>query len=83
MPEGMVEFTVKELFEQLVTKMDSIDLKLDTKADHAMVVTIAERITVLEQRDAYVAGVGKAAWLAVGLLLAICGMLVPLVLNVI
>lgn len=84
-----VRFSAKELFQQVGDSVKEVDRKLDTvldrlesKADASDVVALAGRIAVLETDKAVQVSLHRATWAVVGLLLAIAGLLVPIVLSV-
>lgn len=45
---GVVRYTIKELFGSIDRKLDALDVKLDTKADHAALIDLTQRVAVLE-----------------------------------
>lgn len=80
---GTVRFTVKELFARIDAKLDTLASVLDAKADHAALEALALRVDVLEKDRDERAGASRAQWAIVGVLVAILGMLVPIVMHVI
>lgn len=78
-----VEFTVKELLSKIEKHLGDIDDKLDGKANHIALVDLHKRVLSLEEYRAYNRGLGRATWAIVGLLVAIAGLLIPVVMQAI
>lgn len=80
--DATIHFSIKEMFGDIKRSIEAIDIKLDAKADHGFVVELAGRVTKIESDLAFARGLGRAAWAIVGLLVAIAGLLIPIVMSV-
>lgn len=77
-----VSYSVKELFARIDAKLDTLGILIDAKADQKAFVDLEARVAGLETTNAVSAGLHRLAWAIAGLLVAIAGMLVPVVLSV-
>lgn len=78
-----VRYSVKELFARIDAKLDGLAAVLDAKADHTSMVALELRVNKLEAIDDQRRGATNAQKAIIAVLLAIAGMLVPIVLNVV
>jgi hypothetical protein len=79
--QGEIRYSAKELFAQINSKLDVIAETLTTKADHETLVALDVRVAHLEALENQRKGFSKAQTAIVGLLLAIAGLLVPIVVS--
>lgn len=49
MPEPLDAFSVKDMLLSVLTKLDRMDIKLDTKADETALVAVAGRVQSIER----------------------------------
>lgn len=80
-PAGTVRYTVKELLARLESKLDTALAVMENKADHDLVLNLAERVTKLETEAAERRGFGRAQTAVIGLLCTIAALLVPIALH--
>lgn len=78
-----MEFTVKELIQRIDVRLEGIDVKLNTKADHAEILSLSTRVSKLESDREFARGLGRAAWAVVTLLLGILFALLPIVFRIV
>lgn len=76
-----VRYTAKELFARIDQKLDVIAAQLTAKADHDELVALEVRVATLEVLSSEQKGFDRAKAAIVALLLAIVGLLVPLVVT--
>ena len=77
-----VRYSVKELFARIDAKLDGLAAVLDAKADHTSLVALELRVKHLESTDDQRRGATHAQKATIAILLAIAGMLVPILINV-
>lgn len=74
-----VRYTAKELFAQINSKLDVITATLTNKVDHEDLVLLDARVTALEAIENQRKGSGRTQKAILAALLAIAGLLVPIV----
>lgn len=79
---GVVRYTVKELFAKIDAKLDKAVEAIEGKASDSELVALEARVSALETQAAETRGFGRGQVAILGALLAIVGLLIPIVLHV-